>query len=1362
MSTEIPSTDLQLSQSERLLLTVLLIFRPPNKSTLQRYMRALDVRATPTRALDASLQTQWMERLQADGWWRRGELWAEVCQERWGYLLHELAQDPACLRPLNGPNRHIHSYDRPVTLPLWLALLSGQTEEVRQLLASRSHRTRLAEQPCHLLLHEPGQAVLGRMPRELRELLLADYLNELVSAPGLLLLMQSHSAQGHEVSYVAEQAAAMTLACQWLQEGLTPESPLLPLLREQLVWRGDWALLGQLPEQQRQLGDGVQALLQGRAQQALEILQTPAGKLPSKRPLKLPLEQFLCWGLACIAQQDAASLTALQQALQQQKRSSDDSGLTAIGLLLAQLQGQAGGARLPEFHNLSGLDGVVCALVVFWLQTNPVPEGKWPQRLQVLREQLLARQYHWLVAELDVLLARQFELPPLLDGWHAAAGLTPLIELYRPLEPWQNTLNALAALRPAPAGQPVAAEADCRLAWLIGLQRDGSVQIEPREQKRNARGVWGKGRTPALRRLQLEMNELDWLTEQDRRAISHIRHNWDYYGYDRYELQDAALLQLIGHPLLFRLDAPDTRIDLVAAQVSLHLQEQQDAVLLQLVPAGIDADSDFHLCWETPTRLQLYLIPPTLQQMARLLGDGLRVPQRARAQLLETVGNIAPLLPIHADLPELAEQIDSVPADARLYAHLLPLDEGLRLQLLVRPLPGGSWLRPGQGAESVLGDSEGRPVQARRDLAQERQTLEQVLAACPALSDAEYDGHEWQLASAQAALQMLGELQALEGGQLTCIWPEGERMRIRARSHTGNLQLRLRQSGDWFALDGELQLDEGHVLQLQKLLDLLRASPGRFVRLDERDWLALDGRLRRQLEDLARLAEHSDASGLRFSPLTAPLLGELADEAGSFAADAAWEQQRARLASLRDFHPQLPATLQTPLRDYQQDGFVWLARLAQWGVGACLADDMGLGKTVQTLALLLARAHQGPQLVVAPTSVSLNWLSEARRFAPTLRLRSYRDERTLDALGPQDLLVVSYGLLLQDAEAFAAQHWSTLVLDEAQAIKNAASKRAKACFALQADFRLVATGTPVENHLGELWSLFHFLNPGLLGSQERFAQRFAGPIERGDQAARRALKTLIQPFILRRLKSQVLDELPPRTEITCRVPLSADEAHLYEALRRQALEQLAQAEDGRQPLQVLAELTRLRRFCCHPTLVLPDCGLAGSKLEAFGGIVEELRENQHRALVFSQFVDHLAIVRNWLDGQGIRYQYLDGATPAKARQASVEAFQRGEGEVFLISLKAGGSGLNLTAADYVIHLDPWWNPAVEDQASDRAHRIGQQRPVTIYRLVTENTIEERILALHAEKRDLADSLLEGGEVSARLDAEALLALLRAG
>jgi SNF2 family DNA or RNA helicase len=371
--------------------------------------------------------------------------------------------------------------------------------------------------------------------------------------------------------------------------------------------------------------------------------------------------------------------------------------------------------------------------------------------------------------------------------------------------------------------------------------------------------------------------------------------------------------------------------------------------------------------------------------------------------------------------------------------------------------------------------------------------------------------------------------------------------------------------------------------------------------------------------------------------------------------------------------------------------------------------------------------------------------------------------QALARLSAFDLLVCSYGLLQQEVERLAQVQWRTIVLDEAQAIKNPGTKRAQAALALRGDFKMMLTGTPIENHLGELWNLFRFSNPGLLGSLEHFNQRFATPIERDqDAGARHRLRKLIQPFILRRLKSEVLEALPPRTEILRRVELGAEEMALYEALRQQALARLAKldGDEGRKPLQILAEIMKLRRACCHPRLALPDTDLSGAKLAVFEDILDELLENRHKALVFSQFVDHLAILRAALERKGVAYQYLDGSTPGPERKQRVDAFQAGRGDVFLISLKAGGLGLNLTAADYVIHMDPWWNPAVEDQASDRAHRIGQQRPVTIYRLVAQGTIEEKIVALHHHKRDLAEQLLEGTGTSGKISAEELLELLQ--
>jgi len=611
----------------------------------------------------------------------------------------------------------------------------------------------------------------------------------------------------------------------------------------------------------------------------------------------------------------------------------------------------------------------------------------------------------------------------------------------------------------------------------------------------------------------------------------------------------------------------------------------------------------------------------------------------------------------------------------------------------------------------------------------------------------------------------------LDPARVLIAWPEGEPFRVSKKVSSKSVRLNIKRDKDWFAANGEVVVDEGRVLNLVSLLEKMRGSEGRFIALGDNQFLALTNELHRRLTDLAA---YTDANGeaLRVHPLASFALEELALDAGNVEFDKAWRTHLKKMADNAAYEPQLPSTLQAELRDYQREGFEWLARLAHWGVGACLADDMGLGKTLQALALILLRAPNGPTLVVAPTSVCTNWIAEAARFAPTLNIRLFGPGERADMLetaGAFDVIVASYGLLQLEAPLFAKKHWHTMVLDEAQAFKNAVTRRSQAVMALRGDFRMIATGTPLENHLGELWNLFRFINPGLLGTADQFQLRFAGPIEkaqdkRAEAGARTRLRRLTQPFILRRTKSQVLTELPPRTEIVIPVELTQEETALYESLRREALDKLAalEAPESQKSIAILAEMMRLRRAVCNPELVAPGLGIASSKLNTFAHLIDDLLENRHKVLVFSQFVDHLTLIRKLLDERGIAYQYLDGSTSMQERKKRVDAFQAGEGDLFLISLKAGGVGINLTAADYVIHMDPWWNPAVEDQASDRAHRMGQQRPVTIYRLVARHTIEEGIVELHGHKRDLADSLLEGGDMAARMSPGDMLAMLQQG
>jgi superfamily II DNA or RNA helicase len=451
----------------------------------------------------------------------------------------------------------------------------------------------------------------------------------------------------------------------------------------------------------------------------------------------------------------------------------------------------------------------------------------------------------------------------------------------------------------------------------------------------------------------------------------------------------------------------------------------------------------------------------------------------------------------------------------------------------------------------------------------------------------------------------------------------------------------------------------------------------------------------------------------------------------------------------------LPQDLTAELRPYQREGVRWLAFLGNAGLGALLADDMGLGKTLQALAALAGRT-----LVVAPTSLLGNWQDEIARFRPALETSVYHGAgRSLDEEAAVTL--TTYAILRRDRDALAAREWDTLVLDEAQAIKNPESQVAQAAFAVPAARRITLTGTPVENRLDELWSQLHFLNPGLLGGRSDFDERYARPIAAGDAAVAERLRLRIRPFVLRRRKQDVAPELPPRTELVLHAVLSAEERALYDAVaaatREEVLEKLA-SEGGGGVMAALEALLRLRQACCHPRLLPGQTLEQSAKLELLIDRLDTCVAEGHKALVFSQWTSLLDLVEPRLREAGLGFTRLDGST--RDRAGVVAQFQDDAGPpVFLISLRAGGVGLNLTAADHVFLLDPWWNPAVEEQAADRAHRIGQDKPVFVHRLVAAETVEERILALQQKKRGLADAALSGAGTAAALTREDLLALL---
>jgi SNF2 family DNA or RNA helicase len=455
-----------------------------------------------------------------------------------------------------------------------------------------------------------------------------------------------------------------------------------------------------------------------------------------------------------------------------------------------------------------------------------------------------------------------------------------------------------------------------------------------------------------------------------------------------------------------------------------------------------------------------------------------------------------------------------------------------------------------------------------------------------------------------------------------------------------------------------------------------------------------------------------------------------------------------------------PAGLQATLRDYQLDGLAWMQFLREYDLGGILADDMGLGKTVQTIAHILTEKEAGrltsPALVIAPTSLMMNWMEEAARFAPSLKVLLLQGKERMelfDQIDSADIVLTTYALLPRDEEKLREHQYHLVILDESHYIKNTRSKAAQTAGSLNARHRLCLSGTPLENHLGELWSQFHFLLPGLLGDEKTFNSQFRHPIERQDDPVRRMLlNRRIKPFLLRRTKDNVAKELPQKTEMIRRIELSGPQRDLYETVRlamdKKVREEIDRKGVARSQIVILEALLKLRQVCCDPRLVksMPsrkNTAAVSAKLTDLMQMVDDLLGEGRKILVFSQFTSMLALIEEELEARGIRYALLTGET--RDRSAQVAAFQQGAVPIFLISLKAGGVGLNLTAADTVIHYDPWWNPAAENQATDRAWRIGQDKPVFVYKLIAKGTLEEKIQLLQQKKSELAQSILSEGE-----------------
>jgi SNF2 family DNA or RNA helicase len=930
--------------------------------------------------------------------------------------------------------------------------------------------------------------------------------------------------------------------------------------------------------------------------------------------------------------------------------------------------------------------------------------------------------------------------------------------LYLVKEVWENKLDKITTLitTNVPRDEKTLSG---RICWLVHPQ---SLTVEIMQQTINKNGKWSKGRAIALRRIYKKEVDLSFFSAQDLETIKHVKRvQYSWQGYSRYELDnEKAVFSLIGHPHVYHADNKEVKLELIKGEVELQIHNNPDGYQVTLSP--FPNDKSVMLEQDSMQRFRVIAVSKKLYEISQIISEqGITIPPQAKDKLINLVKNADPDIQISTDFDD--GSTPEMPPVSSCCMQLLPLKEGLKCSVWTRPFGDqGPYCIPGEGKKHIVATIENNEEQQRvktiRDLKAEIDQRNTLLDFCKML---EPDENEWVLETPEECLETLSTLEDFQRkNDLRVEWPQGQTYRVSHTATSKQLVFTIKSNQQWFEYDGEVQLDNKKSIELKTLLELFETSNGRFIEVNKGEFIALSQEFKKQLDYLKSVSEKG-----KVFHLNAGALIDMADEADA-QTDQAWQDHLKKLSAMKRHRPKLPTTLSAELRDYQLEGFNYLSRLNHWGVGACLADDMGLGKTVQAIALLLSQAKKGPALVVAPTSVCFNWENEFEKFSPSLNihvLQTQERAETIDKIKKNDVLVCSYGLLIQMQEELVKKQWNLVVLDEAQAIKNPHTKRWKAAASLNANGRIALSGTPIENHLGELWSIFRFLNPGLLGSAKYFQDKFATPIERSnDLQAKHELKNIVSPYLLRRLKSDVLKELPSKTEQTILIQPSEDEIAFYDAVRTKALENIANTsanKAGTKRFTILAEITRLRQACCHSSLVESKLTIENSKITTFLRLVRNLKENNHKALVFSQFVRYLAIIQNILQKENITYQYIDGKTSPPNRKKAVTQFQSGEGDVFLLSLKAGGTGLNLTAADYVIHLDPWWNPAVEDQASDRAHRIGQERPVTIYRLVMQNSIEEKILGMHESKRDLADGLLSEGDVSAKISEKDLIAII---
>lgn len=953
-------------------------------------------------------------------------------------------------------------------------------------------------------------------------------------------------------------------------------------------------------------------------------------------------------------------------------------------------------------------------------------------------------------------------LPEALSEGNGSMQDVSIIAGITPRAPWEKVLHDISLMHESSNGRDKETkEPDSRETRLVYVVRPGEDQAHVREQMRLKNGEWGNGRALSHARYEsadAEMSDIDKM----------IWRKWKKAGRKMLPLDivlpcmlDAGTLYVEHkgqlHAAIVREESPFISTTKTADGIMIGSnvpQEQLNDLFKTLVYK-----------FEEPDAFTIYPMSDMQHIYFRqLLSIGV-FPKEAERQLQQFFPKLEGAIEIHGDIGNETDQMETFDGSSVLLLQVRQKKGVFLLKLAVRPMPQGHrTFVPGRGAQIVYDELDGRRFIIRRDLIKERERLAVIQSQLEDMGVAferelTEDIHIRPVDHSNPAeiMELIADqmLQLIEFAQkhtddFVLEWPEGEKMRL-VELEPSSFDIEMTMHGNWFSMEGTVNVGDAQLVNMHYLLCAMGECHGRYVRISDTQFVTMSQTLREQIERIEALLEGDG----RLSRLQAAMLSE---DLSAFGVKTPEEIQDLRMKMLESerLKAEVPANLQATLRPYQEEGFQWMTRLAHWGAGGCLADDMGLGKTVQSITFMLSKAKEGAALVLAPTSVVPNWRKELNRFAPDLDVIILNEvsgrASVIQEAGPDTVVVGTYGMLLSEAEAMTEKRWNAVFLDEGHAIKNRNSRTAITAMQLRSKYRFILTGTPIQNHLGDLWTLFRFLNPTLLGTYDEFFHKYRGPIETNHDIARQVqLQKTIKPFLMRRTKEEVVKELPVKNEMVIPVRLSDEEMCIYELIRERAKTRIQKHDPVNNPngqdkkirIDVLAEITRLRMAACSASLVQRNWQGTCAKIDKFVSLTRQLRQSgDNHILVFSQFTSFLEKAKSALDLAGIEYLYLDGETPLKTRERLVERFQNGECGIFLISLKAGGLGLNLTKANSVIHLDPWWNPAIEQQATDRAYRIGQEREVNVYHLISENTLEEKILNMHKDKRSLANVFLQ--------------------